>query len=109
MSGGDHLHSGTVVGKLEGEREITLGFVDLMRDDYIEKTVVVVFTTQDWVSLPGVMPVASGGIHVWHIPALVEIFGDDACLQFGGGTLGHMERSRCCSKPCSFRSMYSSP
>ena len=35
------------------------------------------------------MPVASGGIHVWHMPALVEIFGDDACLQFGGGTLGH--------------------
>jgi ribulose-bisphosphate carboxylase large chain len=28
------------------------------------------------------MPVASGGIHVWHMPALVEIFGDDACLQF---------------------------
>jgi ribulose-bisphosphate carboxylase large chain len=59
-----------------------------MRDDYIEKTVVVVFTNTDWVSLPGVMPVASG-IHVWHMPALVEIFGDDACLQFGGGTLGH--------------------
>ena len=32
---------------------------------------------------------ASGGIHIWHMPALVEIFGDDACLQFGGGTLGH--------------------
>ncbi|PRQ32133.1 Ribulose bisphosphate carboxylase large chain [Rosa chinensis] len=25
MSGGDHIHAGTVVGKLEGEREITLG------------------------------------------------------------------------------------
>jgi ribulose-bisphosphate carboxylase large chain len=37
----------------------------------------------------GTMPVASGGIHVWHMPALTEIFGDDACLQFGGGTLGH--------------------
>merc|ERR1712137_1309664 len=37
ISGGDHLHSGTVVTKLEGEREITLGFVDLMRDDYIAK------------------------------------------------------------------------
>ena len=24
MSGGDHIHSGTVVGKLEGEREVTL-------------------------------------------------------------------------------------
>ncbi|MDH5599855.1 MAG: RuBisCO large subunit C-terminal-like domain-containing protein, partial [Gammaproteobacteria bacterium] len=32
---------------------------------------------------------ASGGIHVWHMPALVNIFGDDSVLQFGGGTLGH--------------------
>jgi len=37
MSGGDHINAGTVVGKLEGEREITLGFVDLIRDEYIEK------------------------------------------------------------------------
>ncbi|KAG4183302.1 hypothetical protein ERO13_A09G101500v2 [Gossypium hirsutum] len=37
MSGGDHIHAGTVVGKLEGERDITLGFVDLLRDDFIEK------------------------------------------------------------------------
>ncbi|QHN90745.1 Ribulose bisphosphate carboxylase large chain [Arachis hypogaea] len=61
LSGGDHIHAGTVVGKLEGERDITLG----------------------------VLPVASGGIHVWHMPALTEIFGDDSVLQFGGGTLGH--------------------
>ncbi|KAI3786893.1 hypothetical protein L1987_40954 [Smallanthus sonchifolius] len=39
--------------------------------------------------IPGVLPVASGGIHVWHMPALTEIFGDDSVLQFGGGTLGH--------------------
>ncbi|KAL2933175.1 Ribulose bisphosphate carboxylase large chain [Bienertia sinuspersici] len=67
LSGGDHIHAGTVVGKLEGERDITLGFVDLLR----------------------VLPVASVGIHVWHMPALTEIFGDDSVLQFGGGTLGH--------------------
>ena len=48
-----------------------------------------IFFTQDWVSMPGVIPVASGGIHVWHMPALTEIFGDDSVLQFGGGTLGH--------------------
>jgi len=90
LSGGDHLHSGTVVGKLEGEREITLGFVDLMRDELILKDRRRgIYFEQDWAALPGVIPVASGGIHVWHIPALVEIFGDDACLQFGGGTLGH--------------------
>ncbi|KMS93637.1 hypothetical protein BVRB_029470 [Beta vulgaris subsp. vulgaris] len=38
LSGGDHIYSGTIVGKLEGERDITLGFVDLLRDDYTEKT-----------------------------------------------------------------------
>ncbi|CAI9294936.1 unnamed protein product [Lactuca saligna] len=37
MSGGDHIHYGTIVGKVEREREITLGFVDLLRDDFIEK------------------------------------------------------------------------
>jgi ribulose-bisphosphate carboxylase large chain len=90
MSGGDHLHSGTVVGKLEGERNVTLGFVDLMRDNFIAKDRDRgVYFDQDWVSMGGVMPVASGGIHVWHMPALVDIFGDDSCLQFGGGTLGH--------------------
>ncbi|NEO26818.1 MAG: ribulose-bisphosphate carboxylase large subunit, partial [Kamptonema sp. SIO4C4] len=90
LSGGDHLHSGTVVGKLEGERGITMGFVDLMREDFIEEDRSRgIFFTQDWASMPGVFPVASGGIHVWHMPALVEIFSDDSCLQFGGGTLGH--------------------
>ncbi|KAL4181128.1 hypothetical protein AMTRI_Chr12g269710 [Amborella trichopoda] len=73
LSGGDHIHFGTEVGKLEGEQDVTLGFVDLLH----------------WVSLPGVMPVASGGIHVWHMPTLTEIFGDDSILQFDGGTLGH--------------------
>jgi ribulose-bisphosphate carboxylase large chain len=47
------------------------------------------FFEQDWGAMPGGIPVASGGIHVWHMPALVNIFGDDSCLQFGGGTLGH--------------------
>ena len=40
-------------------------------------------------SMGGVFAVASGGIHVWHMPALVSIFGDDSVLQFGGGTHGH--------------------
>jgi ribulose 1,5-bisphosphate carboxylase large subunit-like protein len=41
-----------------------------------------------------VLPAASGGIHVWHMPALVEIFGDDSVLQFGGGSAGHPQGSR---------------
>jgi ribulose-bisphosphate carboxylase large chain len=90
MSGGDHIHTGTVVGKLEGDKAITLGFVDLLRENYIEQDRSKgIYFTQDWASMGGVMAVASGGIHVWHMPALVEIFGDDSVLQFGGGTLGH--------------------
>ncbi|AGY56915.1 form I ribulose bisphosphate carboxylase large subunit [Gloeobacter kilaueensis] len=90
LSGGDHIHTGTVVGKLEGDRAATLGFVDLLREDHIERDLSRgIYFTQDYASMGGVMAVASGGIHVWHMPALVEIFGDDSILQFGGGTLGH--------------------
>jgi ribulose-bisphosphate carboxylase large chain len=61
-----------------------------MRDSFIkEDRSRGLFFDQDWGSMPGVIPVASGGIHVWHMPALVSIFGDDSVLQFGGGTLGH--------------------
>jgi ribulose 1,5-bisphosphate carboxylase large subunit-like protein len=49
----------------------------------------VYFTTQDWASMPGVMAVASGGIHVARTRIVVDIFGDDSVLQFGGGTSGH--------------------
>ena len=90
LSGGDHLHTGTVVGKLEGDRNSTLGFVDQLRESFVpEDRARGVFFDQDWGSMPGVFAVASGGIHVWHMPALVTIFGDDSVLQFGGGTQGH--------------------
>ena len=90
MAGGDHLHAGTVVGKLEGDRASTLGVVDLLRDRIRARhRPRGIYFDQDWVSLPGGLPVASGGIHVLHMPALVEIFGDDSVLQFGGGTIGH--------------------
>lgn len=37
MSSGDlHIHV-SIIGKLEGEKEITLGFADLLHDDFVEK------------------------------------------------------------------------
>jgi ribulose-bisphosphate carboxylase large chain len=90
LSGGDHLHSGTVVGKLEGDKQATLGWIDIMRGRHNrEDRTRGIFFDQSWGAMPGMFPVASGGIHVWHMPALVSIFGDDAVFQFGGGTLGH--------------------
>ncbi|KAF3663428.1 Photosystem II CP47 reaction center protein [Capsicum annuum] len=77
MSGGDHIHAGTIVGKLEGERDITLGFVDLLRADFVEQDLSYgIYITQDWVSLPGVLPVASGAIWHWVYWDL-EIFCDE--------------------------------
>jgi len=95
LAGGDHLHTGTVVGKLEGDRQTTLGVVDLLREDFVpaDRSRGIYFD-QEWASLPAVLPAASGGIHVWHMPALVEIFGDDAVFQFGGGSAGHPQGSR---------------
>jgi ribulose-bisphosphate carboxylase large chain len=95
LAGGDHLHSGTVVGKLEGDRDATLGVLDLMREDYVPADRARgIYFDQDWASLPAVFPAASGGIHVWHMPALLDIFGDDAIFQFGGGSAGHPQGSR---------------
>ena len=36
-----------------------------------------------------VMPVASGGIHAGQMHQLIDLFGEDVILQFGGGTIGH--------------------
>jgi ribulose-bisphosphate carboxylase large chain len=35
------------------------------------------------------MPVASGGIHAGQMHQLLDLFGNDVVLQFGGGTIGH--------------------
>ena len=48
-----------------------------------------IFFDQSWQSMPGVMPVASGGIHAGQMHQLVDLLGEDVVLQFGGGTIGH--------------------
>ncbi|KAL2922294.1 Ribulose bisphosphate carboxylase large chain, partial [Bienertia sinuspersici] len=56
LSGGDHIHADTVVVKLEGERHNTLGFVDLLRHDYVKKgRTRGIYVTQYWVSTPSVL------------------------------------------------------
>jgi hypothetical protein len=48
-----------------------------------------IFFEQDWADIKKVMPVASGGIHAGQMHQLLDLFGDDVVLQFGGGTIGH--------------------
>ena len=92
LSGVDHLHAGTVVGKLEGDKESVLGFYDVLRERHNAANLTRgLFFDQDWVGLKKVMPVASGGIHAGQMHQLLDLFGDDCVLQFGGGTIGHPE------------------
>jgi ribulose-bisphosphate carboxylase large chain len=90
LIGVDHLHAGTVVGKLEGDPATTRGFYDTLRLDSIGLNHANgIYFDQDWASMPGVMPVASGGIHAGQMHQLIDLLGEDVILQFGGGTIGH--------------------
>jgi len=90
MLGVDHIHAGTVVGKLEGDPAAIKGYYDTLRDDFIpENPANGIYFDQDWMHLPGVMPVASGGIHAGQMHQLLHYLGEDVVLQFGGGTIGH--------------------
>lgn len=90
LAGVDHLHAGTVVGKLEGDPASVLGYYQILRESYNRADPSRgLFFDQDWAGLRKVMPVASGGIHAGQMHQLLDLFGDDVVLQFGGGTIGH--------------------
>ncbi len=90
MAGVDHIHAGTVVGKLEGDPLMIKGFYDTLRETHTRQSLEHgLFFDQDWASLNKVMPVASGGIHAGQMHQLLHYLGEDVVLQFGGGTIGH--------------------
>jgi len=90
MAGVDHIHAGTVVGKLEGDPQMIKGFyntlLDVTTDIHLPQGL---FFAQDWASLRKCLPVASGGIHCGQMHMLLDYLGNDVVLQFGGGTIGH--------------------
>src|ERR1700741_1831264 len=90
LIGVDHIHAGTVVGKLEGDPSMVKGYYDTPRQGVTEQNPQNgIYFDQDWASLPAVMPVASGGIHAGQMHQLLRYLGEDVILQFGGGTIGH--------------------
>lgn len=90
LAGVDHIHAGTVVGKLEGDPSNVKGYYTTLREDKIDANPMLgLYFEQDWASMPGTMPVASGGIHAGQIHQLLHLLGEDVVLQFGGGTIGH--------------------
>jgi ribulose-bisphosphate carboxylase large chain len=90
LAGVDHIHAGTVVGKLEGDPNAIRGYYDTLRLNHVDANPALgLYFDQDWAAMPGVMPVASGGIHAGQAHQLLHHLGEDVVLQFGGGTIGH--------------------
>jgi ribulose-bisphosphate carboxylase large chain len=90
LAGVDHIHAGTVVGKLEGDPATTKGYYDICRETYNPQALQNgLFFDQDWGGIRRMMPVASGGIHAGQMHLLLHHLGEDCVLQFGGGTIGH--------------------
>merc|ERR1712066_1037932 len=90
MSGVDHIHAGTVVGKLEGDPKMVKGFYDTLLLPHLDVNLPYgLFFEMDWASLRKCLPVASGGIHCGQMHQLVHYLGVDVVMQFGGGTIGH--------------------
>lgn len=75
LAGVDLLHTGTVVGKMEGDRTEVL---ELGR-----------FLQGPFYGHHPVFPAASGGLHPGLLPALVALYGVDVACMFGGGCHGH--------------------
>ena len=75
LAGVDNLHTGTVVGKMEGEKK------DIQEIDK--------FLRSEWGGLKEVFPVASGGLHPALVPAVISILGTNLIMNFGGGLHGH--------------------
>ena len=90
LAGVDHIHAGTVVGKLEGDPAVIAGIYDTLREPFTPANLGHgLFFDQDWAGMRKVMPVASGGIHAGQMHQLISYLGEDVVLQFGGGTIGH--------------------
>lgn len=90
LIGMDQLHTGTVVGKMEGDKREVQEINKAITNSDLEGNN---FTTlnQNWGSIKPILPVASGGLSPLHIPDLINLLGKDMVFQFGGGCHGHPE------------------
>ncbi len=88
LIGMDQLHTGTVVGKMEGGKKEVLECNKILTAQKIPDNNTTMLN-QDWGDIKPTLPVASGGLSPLHIPDLIEILGKDMVYQFGGGCHGH--------------------
>lgn len=93
LIGVDQLHTGTIIGKMEGDRKEVIETNECITENKIignNSTLL----DQDWGIIRPVLPVASGGLSPLHIPDLIKYLGKDIVFQFGGGCHGHPDGTK---------------
>ncbi len=86
LAGVDHIHIGTVVGKLVSPKEEVVALRDALTSRRFSHGF---YLPQDWGSLKPVFPVSSGGLHPGILPDVFDILGTNIIVQVGGGIWGH--------------------
>ncbi len=89
LAGIDQFHTGTVVGKMEGEEKEVVQVNELLKEDWRGFNKL----RENWGKLKPVLPIASGGLHPGLAYKLVEILGTNLVINFGGGLHGHPQGS----------------
>ena len=88
LIGMDQLHTGTIVGKMEGGRKEVLEINKIITEQKIMGNNLSILD-QEWNNIKPTLPVASGGLSPLDVPELMKILGIDMVYQFGGGCHGH--------------------
>jgi ribulose-bisphosphate carboxylase large chain len=87
LAGGDQLHIGSVLGKMEGAKDYVVAI-----EEAIEKPVIkqhAGLLGANWHGMKPVFAVSSGGLHPGMVPELVKLLGKNIVIQAGGGVHGH--------------------
>ncbi len=89
LIGVDNIHTGTVVGKLEGNEKEIMAMKDMIMEPKVEE-IKNIRLAQKWGKIKPSLPISSGGLHPGLIPAVLDVYGTmNIGLQLGGGTQGH--------------------
>ncbi len=97
LIGMDQLHTGTIIGKMEGGKQEVLEINNAISKPEMKDNNLTMLN-QDWYNIKPILPVASGGLSPLHIPELIKILGKDMVYQFGGGCHGHPDGTKAGAK-----------
>ena len=92
LIGVDHLHIGTVVGKLDSPRSDVLAMKELLLQKEVQETPISggMRLHQNWGDIKSTLPCASGGLYPGVLLEVLRIYDtNDMVLQVGGGIHGH--------------------